>query len=172
MIHGTDSRSALEEVKRAEKIWIRAFQKQYFPTELEYLQSQKKSWRPALFSQVDLFLDSHGVIKSKGRFRNSTMANSAKNPGLIPKNSSLARLIITVVHEQVFHYGTESTLAKLIHRYWISAARAQVKRFCHSFVKGRRDHEPSFKLPDPVPLPTLRGGIRLKRWEVWSIELL
>jgi hypothetical protein len=39
-----------EELQRPEKVWIRAFQKKYFPTKLDYLQSKKKSWRPALVS--------------------------------------------------------------------------------------------------------------------------
>ncbi len=42
-----------EELQRAEKILIRAFQKRNFPTELAYLNSKKKSWRPALVSQLD-----------------------------------------------------------------------------------------------------------------------
>ena len=84
------------------------------------------------------------------------MTESAKNPVLIPKYSSLARLIITKVHEQVFHYGTESTLAKLFQRYLIPSSRAQVKRICHNCVKCRRDHGPAYKLPDPAPLPADR----------------
>ena len=145
-----------EELQRAENIWIRAFQEKYFPIELDYLQSQKKAWRPALVSQLDLFLDSDRIIRCKGRLQNAVMSESAKHPVLITKYSSLARIIITKVHEQVFHYGTESTLAKLFQRYWIPSSRAQVKRICHNCVKCRRDHGPAYKLPDPAPLPAER----------------
>ena len=145
-----------EELQRAENVWIRAFQKRYFPTELAYLTSKKKSWRPALVSQLDLFLDTDRIIRCKGRLQNSTMSESAKYPALIPKHSDLSRLIITDVHERVFHYGAEITLAKLIQRYWIPSARAQVKRICRNCVKCRRDHGPAYKLPDPAPLPAER----------------
>lgn len=94
-----------EELQRAEEVWIRTFQRKFFLIELDY----RQSWRPALVSQLDLFLDKNGIIRSKGRFQNSTMAEAAKYPVLFPKNSSLARLIITSIQEQVFHYGTEST---------------------------------------------------------------
>lgn len=80
------------------------------------------------------------------------MAESAKYPVLIPKHSDLARLIITYVHERVVHYRTETTLAKLIHRYWIPSERVQVKIICRNCVKCRRDHGPAYKLPDPAPL--------------------
>jgi hypothetical protein len=84
------------------------------------------------------------------------MAESAKYPVLIPKDSSLVRLIITSIHEQIFHYGAESTLAKLIQCYWIPSARAEVKRIFRSRVKFLRDHGSSYKLPDPAPLPADR----------------
>jgi hypothetical protein len=81
------------------------------------------------------------------------MNDSAKHPALIPKNSTIAKLIIISVHEQVFHYGAESTLARLIQRFWIPSARPQVKRVCRDCVRCRREHGPSFTLPDPAPLP-------------------
>ncbi|XP_057377948.1 uncharacterized protein LOC130699911 [Daphnia carinata] len=85
------------------------------------------------------------------------MVDSAKYPALIPKTSSRARLIITSIHQKMFHYGTESTLAQLTQRYWIPSARAQVKRICQSCVKCRRDRGPSYNwLPDPAPLPADR----------------
>jgi hypothetical protein len=114
-------------LQRAENIWILAFQEKYFPTKLDYLKSQKKAWRPALVSQLDLFLDTERIIRCKGRLQNATMTESAKHTVLIPKYFSLALLIITKIHKQVFHYGTETTLAKLIQRYWIPSARPRLK---------------------------------------------
>lgn len=144
------------ELQEAEDVWIRAFQKKHLLKELDYLKAKKKSWRPALVSQLDLFLDTKGIIRSKGRLQNAAMVESAKHPVLIPKDSLLARLIITSVHERIFHYGVESTLSHLIQRYWIPSARSQIKRVYRACVKCRRDSGPSFRLPDPAPLPANR----------------
>ncbi len=95
-----------EELQKAEDIWIRIYQSKYFSKELLYFQSKKKAWRPAMVSHLDLFLDIDGIIRSKRRLQNATMDDSAKHPVLIPKNSTIAKLIITSVHEQVAHYGT------------------------------------------------------------------
>jgi hypothetical protein len=93
------------------------------------------------------------MIRCKGRLQNSTMAESAKYPVFIPKHSDLERLIITDVHERVVHYRTKTTLTKLIQRYWIPSARAQLKSICRNCVKRRRYHGSAYKLPGPALLP-------------------
>jgi hypothetical protein len=57
-------------------------------------------------------LDTDGIIRSKGRLQNATMSDSAKV--LFPKNTTNAIIILTSVHETIFHCGVESTLARLI----------------------------------------------------------
>lgn len=45
---------------------------------------------------------------------------------LIPKHTTNAIIIIlTSVHEQIFHCGVESTLARLIQRFWMPLPRLQ-----------------------------------------------
>jgi hypothetical protein len=84
---------------------------------------KEKGVKTSFVSHVDLFLDNDGIIRSKGRLQNATMEDSAQHPVLvlIPKKSTIAKLIITSCHEQIFHYGDKSTsaLARLIQRYWI-----------------------------------------------------
>ena len=124
--------------------------------ELRYLQAKKKSWRPALVSQLDLFLDPQGVIRCGGRYANANMTEAAKHPLLIPKNSHLAKLIIRAVHERIFHLRVDQTIVHLQQRYWIPALRQQVAAVVHKCVKCRRESGPAYQLPDPAPLPSAR----------------
>ena len=121
-------------MQRAENIWILAFQEKYFPTELDYLKSKRGEkrgdlhWFPnSIYSWIQNE-SSAAKAASKEQLQNATMTESAKHPVLIPKYlSHLARLIITKIHKQVFHYGTETTLAKLIQRYWIPSEGPRLK---------------------------------------------
>lgn len=144
------------ELQAAENVWIRYFQEKYFEKELQYLQSDKKVWRPSLVSQLDLYLDESRIIRSRGRLQNANMPESAKFPILIPKYSVLAKLIIQSVQEHIFHFGVDSTIAHLTQQYWIPSIRPQVKAICRSCVKCRKDSGPSYRLPDPAPMPADR----------------
>jgi hypothetical protein len=143
------------ELQNAETIWIRLFQRKHLRDELDYLESKKMAWRPALVSQLDLFLDEKGIIRSKGRLENAAMSEKAKHPILIPKNSVLAQLIIKSVHGRIFHYGIDSTISHLIQQYWIPSMRSQVKSVYRKCSKCRRDSGSSFQYPDPAPLPSI-----------------
>ncbi len=147
---------AAVEVLRAERLWILIFQKRLLANEIKYLQAKKKSWRPPLVSQLDFFLDSDGIVRCGGRFKNAAMSESAKYPILVPKNTELARLLIISVHERIFHSGVDSTIVQLQQRYWITSIRQQVKDIEQKCVKCRRISGPAYKLPDPAPLPAFR----------------
>lgn len=54
------------EVLRADRLWILIFQKRHLANEIKYLQAKKKSWRPPLISQLDLFLDLDGIVRCGG----------------------------------------------------------------------------------------------------------
>lgn len=77
------------------------------------------------------------------------MTEAAKHPLLVPKNSQLAKLIITAVHERIFHLRIDQTITHL-------QQRQQVAAVVHNCVKCRRVSGPAYSLPDPAPLPTTR----------------
>ena len=79
-----------------------------------------------------------------------------RHPLLIPKNSVLSRILITLVHQRIFHYGVDSTIAHLMQMYWIPSARTQVKAVCLNCPKCRRESGTSYWYPDPSPLPADR----------------
>lgn len=144
------------ELQDAENVWIRFFQHKHLAEEFKYLQGKKEAWRPSLVSQLDLFLVGSGIIRCKGRLQNAGISESAKHPVLIPKNTVLARLLITSVHQRIAHYGVDYTIAHLMQKYWILSVRAQVKVVCRNCPKCRRESDPSYRYPDPAPLPADR----------------
>ena len=144
------------ELLEAELLWIRAFQRKHLVEELRYLKTKKKCWRPSLVSQLDLFLDSTDIVRCGGRFGNANMTYSAKHPILIPKNSVLAKLLITDTHERIFHLGIDATIVHMQQRYWITSFRQQVGPIVRNCRKCRRESGPAYRLPDPAPLPASR----------------
>ena len=144
------------ELLEVELLWIRAFQRNHLVEELRYLKTKKKCWRPSLVFQLDLFLDSTDIVRCGGRFGNANMTYSAKHPILIPKNSVLAKLLITDTHERIFHLGIDATIVHMQQRYWITSFRQQVGPIVRNCRKCRRESGPAYRLPDPAPLPAPR----------------
>ena len=144
------------ELQYAENMLIRSAQHRHLGLELAYLKSKKKVSRPALVSQLDLFLDQEGIIRCGGRLQNALICESAKHPIFIPKESDLARLIIVNIHEQAFHFGVEATVSHIRQRYWIPAIRQQVNSVYSKCVKCRKDCGPAYRAPNPAPLPAIR----------------
>ena len=63
--------------------------------------------------QLNLFVDEHNPIRSKGRFNNLDLHLSTKYPILIPGKHELTALIIRQCHHAVLHNGLEETLAQV-----------------------------------------------------------
>lgn len=143
------------DLRKAEVIWIRSFQRRFLPNELSYL-LESKGARPALVSQLDLFLDKDGIIKCKGRLEHAQIITSAKHPILIPKACHLTTLIIQYFHERMLHCGPNITVCSIRQRYWIPSIRQKVKAVLRLCVKCRRVNGAPFTAPNHAPLPAIR----------------
>nr|CAD2200706.1 unnamed protein product [Meloidogyne enterolobii] len=101
-----------EEMKLAEIFLLKEAQKLHPPSE-----DTKQN--------LLLFKDSENLWRSKGRIELGNLDEETKFPIWLPKNAIVTELIIREVHEKMAHAGTNTILACLRLKYWISRKKVQ-----------------------------------------------
>ena len=135
----------LDEYKEAQKVIIRQEQMQI--RNKDKYELQKKS--------LNLFEDEEGIIRVKGRLENSTLDDNAKYP-IFLHDSHFVHLLIRKSHNEIWHGGTEHSLAKFRCRFWIVRGKQIVARTIHRCVVCKRQ-QGKVLLPPPSPaLPEFR----------------
>ena len=141
------------------KIYLfKLMQSQSFPEELAYLRDPKNKQVPNLVSNLNLFIDEFGVLRSDGRSgKCSNFEYDLINPILLAKHHDLTYLIIKDCHEKCQHLGIGSTLNKVrMSGFWIPKARQAVKGAISSCYMCKRFNSLSFKYPKVTNLPKHR----------------
>ena len=105
---------------------------------------------------IDLFLDSSGLWRCRGRLHNAEIPYSTKFPILLPKNHPLTLLVLRQPHERVAHNGPKETLTELRSRYWVLKGRSLVKQYINHCTLCRRFEALPYRPPPPPPLPPFR----------------
>eukprot|EP00795_Rhopilema_esculentum_P000685 gene685-10393_t len=90
------------DVDNTRKLWILEIQR--------YITSDKRygDWE----KNLGLFVDAEGIVRCKGRFRNSEMAYGEKYPAILPKDHDVTKLVVMDCHRGVLHGGVNDTLAE------------------------------------------------------------
>ena len=134
-------------------------QKYCFPVEYNYLSAQIITRNPPkLVMQLKLYLDSEGLIRSKGRFNQSALFSyDAANPVLISGSSPLASLLINYAHKECLHMGLNSTLYYLRNMgFWLTRARVSVRKIVGGCMICLKYRAKSFNPPEAGDLPASR----------------
>ena len=78
-------------------------------------------------------------MRSNSRIQYAELLNyDTKFPIILPKNSNLTMLIIKGHHEKTNHGGTNATLAALSQKFWINAARQEIRKWEIKYNIGKR----------------------------------
>ena len=141
---------------------IKIMQAEAFPQELAYLNGSRTIGIPARVRDMNLFLDSYGIIRSDGRMgKVDRFDYNLMYPILLaPKEHTFTKLLVTFYHKQVQHLGIRSTLTKvrlagfrLIHSYQC------VKSIIKPCFVCKRFNSLSFKYPRMTDLPSDRVNL-------------
>ena len=126
---------------------VRFDQLKHFPEVFEYFQSKSRCVKdiPNIVSQLNLFIDSNGVIRIKSKYDRKTNTK-VSFPILLSKHSRLARLIIMDLHRKRAHAGCYTLLAELRKSFWITHYFSVVKRVIRECVACRRFNNRPLKL--------------------------
>ena len=147
-----------DSLEAAKMYWIKHLQRTKFSNELDYLQKpdvEKSGKVPELVTKLDLFLDSKGVIRSRGRIGKSTLYEyDVINPVLLVKDHHLTNLIIENCHKKCKHLGIQSTINTIrTNGFWIPRIRQAVEKVLSQCVTCQKFNSFSFRYRKMTNLP-------------------
>lgn len=86
------------EMRDAMNLHIRQAQQTYLGKELKLLQNQQSVSPGSELPSLNPYLDEDGLIRVAGRLRNSKLPFRRKHPIIIPRESSICKLLIDQAH--------------------------------------------------------------------------
>ncbi|XP_060859522.1 uncharacterized protein LOC132936768 [Metopolophium dirhodum] len=144
-----------DELKEAEIIIIKITQASYSSSEINDLNKNGTLTVKSKLHNLQPFLES-GIIRVGGRIKNARHVEiTQRHPILIPKNSTIARLILLNEHDRLLHAGPQAMLANSRLKYWIIGGRNIARHVFHQCVKCFR-LRPTILEPIMADLPTER----------------
>ena len=144
--------------EKALQYWVKVAQTECFQEELNFLSNPNnpnKSNIPPLVSNLNLFLDDKGIIRSRGRISKCQYFKyEIHNPVLLPKEHRLTTLIINDSHLKMQHLGIGTTLNYIREQgYWIPKGRMAVKNILSSCYVCKKYNALAFKYPKFTDMP-------------------
>lgn len=107
-----------EEVKWARMYLIKQAQFEAFGSEIEQIESKENISKGPLKS-LNPYFDDFGILRCNGRLQNAEcIAESSRNPIILPKGGRIKDLLLREYHEKYFHHGQNSVKAAILRKYW------------------------------------------------------
>ena len=154
-------KQSVDHAEKAKMYWIKQMQKESFQDELEYFQGNDKSKVPTLVDQLNLFLDSDGLLRSKGRISKTLYYSfDVLNPILLAPKHHLTKLLIEDFHFRCKHLGLQTTVNFLrTSGFWVPRARQVVKSVLSKCLTCQKFNSFSFRYPKMTDMPRDRMNL-------------
>ncbi|CDW60968.1 DUF1758 and Peptidase A17 domain containing prote in, partial [Trichuris trichiura] len=149
---------SVEELRAAERTWLRKVQQSAFSKEWESLKKTKSVSPNSRLHHLDPFIDEEELIRIGGRLHLSGLCTESRHQIVLPHEGQFVLLLIRRCHERQLHAGVEATLAILRQRFWILKGRSTVKRVVRNCAVCRRVCSRPFE-QKMAPLPEGRVTI-------------
>ena len=133
------------ELEEAERVWVKEAQA-----------ALKRSERYGQMRNSLGIEEEEGILRCKGRFRNSDLEFNAKYPIIIPKEHRLTELIVQQCHKEIHHCGVRATLNRLRTKYWVVKGRQMVKKTIGNCVICKKLEGKPYKVAQAADLPDFR----------------
>ena len=117
-----------EEMKYLKFIWIQANQ--------HHVRGDKKYDQLEL--QLNLKMDSLGIIRTISRMKHACLPNHTKSPIFLSKEHRLSELLVIYCHLKVYHRFVRQTLIEFRATYWVTRGRSFVKKIIHPCIVCRK----------------------------------
>ena len=101
--------------------------------------------------------EEEGIVRCKGRFRNSNLEFNDKYPIIIPKEHRLTELIVQQCHMEIHHCGVRATLNRARTNYWVVKGRQMVKKIVGNCVICKKLEGKPYKVAQAADLPDFRS---------------
>ena len=121
---------------------VRRSQQNIFSKEFKALQQNKDLPARSRLQSLTPFIDSHGVLRARGRLNKAQMLLCSRHPAILDGEDYAVKLFMEHIHASNCHTGLEHTRSILQQDFWILHARKQLKnilRHCHACRRLRQD---------------------------------
>ena len=145
-----------EEIRQAEKLWLRSIQQSHFTEECGHLVGNSVKQPPPIIRQLGLFHDEENVVRCQGRIDKSSVPRTAKQPVLLPSRHRFTELVILERHASVHHNGIRDTLNSIREKYWTVQGCEVVKRVIWPCIVCKQIEGKPFGTPREPQLPLSR----------------
>ena len=119
------------ELENAEREVIKFEQNLAFAEELETIREGNCVKKSSALARLDPILV-NGLLRVGGCLNRAPLSDDSKHHIIIPKDSHLARLLVSHFHWESGHSGREYVLALLRERFWLIRANTTVRRILSS----------------------------------------
>lgn len=139
--------------------WFRLMQNEHFSSEIAFLLDSSNGIQskriPSLVSNLNLFLDKDGLLRSSGRISKSLYFNyDVHHPILLSKFHYLTKLYIQSCHTKMQHLGLATTLNYIRSQgFWIPQARSAVKNIIKECISCKKMNVFAFRYPKYSSMP-------------------
>ena len=134
------------ELQKAKLYWIKSNQ--------DLLRNEKDYFQ--IVNSLNLYEDTDGVIRSKGRIDNSNLPYETRLPIMLSRNHKLSELLVSNYHRNVKHNGVRQTLAEFRSQFWVTQGKSFVKKILNRCVVCKRFNTRPYNYPKAPDLPNER----------------
>lgn len=99
----------LQTTEEAERLIIKEVQTETFLDEMECIKLNKRLSKESKITNLDPFIDDHGLLRVGGRLRNARLQADERHPVIIPGKHHIALLLVQHLHKQTKHQGRHFT---------------------------------------------------------------
>ena len=118
---------------------VRVAQQQSFPKVLDFFYGKLCKCEP-IVTQLNLYLDNHGIIRVKSKFRRLESDTLSRAPILLSRSCRFTRLIIEDLHKRMRCAQTFKLLASLRQEFYVPKAYSVIKNVIKNCVNCRLLH--------------------------------
>ena len=162
---------APEEIQNIEVQVIHAAQRKDFAKEFSAIQANRALPKKSRLLKLTPKVDHDGLLRADGRLQYAeNLPYDVHFPVILPRGNWVTKLIVKHYHEAGHHItGTNHTLANLSTKYWIVAAREEIRDWEKSCNECRRR---KLKAADQImaPLPDVRLRQPLRAFAHVSVD--
>ncbi len=127
-----------EEQTAAKRLILLHAQKELYPEEYAALQKNEQVSHSSALCNLDPYIDD-GLLRVGGRLKHASIESEVKNPVILPKQSHVAKLLVSYYHSKVHHQGRQFTEGAIrLAGLWIVGGKRLINSILHCCVTCRR----------------------------------
>ncbi len=127
-----------EEQTAAKRLILLRAQKELYPEEYAALQKNEQVSHSSALWNLDPYIDD-GLLRVGGRLKHASIESEVKNPVILPKQSHVAKLLVSYYHSKVHHQGRQFTEGAIrLAGLWIVGGKRLINYILHCCVTCRR----------------------------------